>query len=182
MENISAETVGMPAPHQHGTFRQESFSDYIRRWPPHYSHVLEAVIESWIYRHWNDFQAWLPLKPMSWEYAVTSMSNEQILRIGHIDDWPQTLEYWGDDLFDGKFRSNTWLGRYMLESGTTPTPMIVALNAGSYFHPREHKNMCTPYQLIEGHMRLAYLKAMIRREHRNLQTTHMVVVATLPIK
>ncbi len=169
----------IPQPYRHGTTEQEAFADYIRRWPAQYAKIPETVIETWIYRHWINFQAWLPLQPLSWAYAVASMSNEEVLRISHVNDWPKILDYWGDDLFDGTSRRKTWLGGHMLESGTTPAPIIVALDAGSYVHPREQKNMCTPYQLIEGHMRLAYLQAMIRREHRNLQLSHTVVIATL---
>lgn len=172
----------VPQPHRHGTIEQEAFADYMRRWPANFAHVPEAVIETWIYRHWNDFQAWLPIDPLSWEYAVVPLSNEEILQIGHVSDWPQTLSGWGDDLLDGKHRKGTWLGRHMLDSGTTPAPMIVALNAGSHVHPREHETMCTPYQLIEGHLRLAYLQAMIRRKHENLQPSHTVVIATLPAR
>ncbi|OEZ56019.1 hypothetical protein JAB5_42960 [Janthinobacterium sp. HH103] len=180
MKNSSPGLVGIPAPHRHGTFDQEPFADYMRRWPVHFAHVPEAVIETWIYRHWNDFQAWLPMEPLSWEYAVVSMSNEEILSIGHVSDWPKTLRGWGDDLFDGKHRLNTWLGRYMLASGTMPAPIIVAVNAGSHVHPREHEKMRAPYQLIEGHLRLAYLQAMIRRKHESLQLSHTVVIATFP--
>lgn len=171
----------IPQPYRHGTIQQEAFADYIRRWPAQYARIPEAVIETWIYRHWNDFQDWLPLRPLSWGYVAVSMSNEEILQIGHVNGWPKTLEYWGNDLFDGKIRKSTWLGRRMLDSGTTPAPMILALDAESHIHPREHENMCAPYQLIEGHMRLAYLQAMIRRKHENLQPAHTVVVATLPL-
>lgn len=180
MKNASVGAARIPAPHRHGTFDQESFADYMNRWPAHCAQVPETVIETWIHRHWNDFQAWLPLKPQSWEYAVLSLSNEEILLIEHVSDWITTLDYWGNELFDGKTRRDTWLGGYMLDSGTTPAPMIVALNASAHVHPREHKNMCAPYQLIEGHMRLAYLRAMIRKDHKNLQPLHTVVIATIP--
>lgn len=40
--------------------------------------------------------------------------------------WPDTLRYWSDDLSEGSFRRQTWLGREMLETGTTPAPIIVA--------------------------------------------------------
>ena len=128
----------IPRPNQYGTFEQEAFADYLGRWPAEYAKIPEAAIEMWIYRHWNEFQEWLPLEPLSWEYAVVEMSNEEISNIGHVRVWATTLEYWGSDLFDGGNRKDTWLGRYMLAAGTTPAPMIVAVNAGSHVHPREH--------------------------------------------
>ena len=42
----------------------------------------------------------------------------------------QTLTYWGDDLLDVPMRRPTWLGQFMLESGTTPSPIVVAKGRG----------------------------------------------------
>jgi hypothetical protein len=108
------------------------------------------------------------------------MSSSEILTIGHVGTWPETLKYWGDDLFEGSSRRATWLGRTMLEMGTTPAPIVVARDAGRYTHPREaNAPFQEPYQLIEGHMRLAYLQSMIRHEHPQLRPYHEVFVATL---
>lgn len=139
-------------------------------------------METWIYRHWRDFQWWLPLRPLEWQYELKVLSCDEIMTIAHVGDWMKTLDQWGDDLFDGGDRRGTWLGRNMLEAGTTPKPMIVALNAGAWSHPREHRapRMREPFQLIEGHMRLAYLRGMIRRSHALLKPAHEVFVATLP--
>ena len=172
----------LPAPRNWGTFQVEPFAEYRLRWPKKYSKVPDEVIETWIYRHWREFQAWLPLLPLDWKYEIVSMKSEEILTVGHVGEWMTTLKYWGDDLLDGRQRKITWLGRFMLQQGTTPSPIIVARNAGAWDHPREHANpMREPLQLIEGHMRLAYLQALIRRTHPSVQASHKVVIATLPI-
>ena len=159
----------------------EPFSSYRLRWPSKYSRVPDTVIENWVHRHWRDFQRWLPLNPLEWQYEIRVMGNDEIMSVRHVGDWQKTLDGWGDDLFEGRMRKTTWLGRYILETGTTPAPIIVAANAGSWAHPREHgRQMCEPYQLVEGHLRLAYLRAMIRRDQRELRASHEVVVATLP--
>lgn len=163
-----------------GTIAAEPFQAYLGRWPTCYTNVPEPVIESWIYRHWYQFQQWLPLHPLMWAYELTTMTNEEIMAISHVKDWPKVLKYWGDDLLDGPSRKNSWLGRYMLENGTTPAPIIVARDAAAWTHPRERVKMIAPNQLVEGHMRLAYLQAMIRRQHENLRDSHAVVVAQLP--
>jgi len=174
-------TCMLPAPINRGTSEVESFESYLLRWPNEYRHVHQAIVETWVYRHWRDFQAWLPLHPLSWHYEAASMTNEEILTISHVGDWPQTLCYWGNDLLDGTQRRKTWLGHYMLNNGTTPAPIIVAKHAGQVFHPRERgERMVEPYQIIEGHMRLAYLQAMIRRSHSTLTASHTVLVATIP--
>lgn len=177
---IGAPTI--PEPKGWGTFDVEPFEQYYRRWPAEYAHVPTPVVETWVYRHWREFQLWLPLQPFDWSYEVTRMRSDEILTVGHVRRWPEILRFWGDDLFDQPHRRTTWLGRTMLELGTTPAPIIIARAAGQHGHPREGKaNFREPYQLIEGHMRIAYLHAMIRRKHSPLLADHEVIIATLPI-
>ncbi|MEX3943543.1 hypothetical protein AB4Y44_29140 [Paraburkholderia sp. BR10937] len=171
----------IPEPICHGESDVEPFETYFERWPAEYSHVPPSVVETWIYRHWRDFQWWLPLRPLEWAYELKQMSSSEILTISHVGSWPETLRFWGDDLFEGKARRTTWLGRAMLTTGTTPAPMIVARDAGRYGHPREaNLPFLEPYQLIEDHMRLAYLQSMIRHGNPQLRSHHEVIVATLP--
>ncbi len=171
----------IPEPTNWGERDVEPFETYFERWPTEYAHVPSSVVETWIYRHWRDFQCWLPLQPLDWAYELKQLSSYDILTVGHVRRWPETLKFWGDDLFEGTSRRATWLGRTMLTTGTTPAPMIVALNAGRYGHPREaNVPFVEPYQLIEGHMRLAYLQGMIRHGHPQLRPHHDVVIATLP--
>ncbi len=171
----------IPEPIGWGSSAVEPFVDYYKRWPKQFAAVPELVVESWIYRHWQDFQAWLPLRPLNWKYEMQSLDCNAILQIRHVRRWPETLARWGDDLLEGRDRRETWLGRTMLEAGTTPTPMIVAHGAGRYRHPREgNEPFCEPYQLIEGHLRIAYLQGMIRHGHPCVQTHHDVFLATLP--
>jgi hypothetical protein len=173
--------VEVPKPKNFASIDLESFEDYRARLSAEFDVVPDSVIETWIYRHWPEFQEWLPLRPLEWKYTLVSMSSSEVMRISHVSDWPAILQYWGDDLLDGTFRKNTWLGRYMLEYGTTPAPMIVAINAGGWGHPREgRRTMREPYQIVEGHMRLAYLQALIRRSHVTLAATHKVFLAELP--
>lgn len=171
----------LPTPRNWGTFEVESFAEYRTRWPTKYSNIPDEVIETWIYRHWREFQSWLVLNPLDWKYEIVSMTSAEVLTIGHVRDWMNTLRFWGDDLLEGKHRESTWLGKFMLDQGTTPSPIIVAKDAGNWAHPREQGvTMFEPLQLVEGHLRLAYLQALIRRSHPTVQPTHKVVVAKLP--
>jgi hypothetical protein len=178
---LDGRNMRLPAPRKWGSFDVEPFSSYRLRWPAKYSRVPDTVVENWVHRHWRDFQRWLPLNPLDWEYEIRAMTKEEIMSIRHVGDWMSTLDGWGDDLLDGRIRKTTWLGRYLLENGTTPAPIIVATSAGSVPHPREHGHplMSEPYQLVEGHLRLAYLRGMIRRRYGTLQSWHQVVVATI---
>ncbi len=175
--------IEVPKPKNYGSHDVESFDEYQKRLPGEFKAVPKVIVESWIYRHWREFQEWLPLRPLEWKYTLVSMPSAEIMRISHVSDWPGTLQFWGDDLFVGSCRKDTWLGKFMLGHGTTPLPMIVAIDAGHVGHPRERGlPMKTPYQIIEGHMRLAYLQSMIRRKHETLASTHDVFVAEIPSK
>jgi hypothetical protein len=173
--------IVIPKPMNYGSYDVEPFENYRVRLPSEFDAIPALVIETWIYRHWREFQEWLPLLPLEWKYELTTMPSEEILLISHVGNWPETLRYWGDDLIDGNSRKNTWLGRYMLTQGTAPAPLIIAVNAASWEHPRERRStMREPYQIVEGHMRLAYLQALIRRGHTTLRQNHQVFLVELP--
>lgn len=145
--------------------KKEAFETYYKRFPQELSNVPRCVVENWIYRHWQCFQEdwfWLDLSKCS--FKKVTYNNDEISNIDHVGDWLNTLDFWGDELFKDKTRQeNTYLGKFMLETGTTPAPIIVAKNAHNIKDPRGSKmNMKVPFQLIEGHMRLAYLRGMIK--------------------
>jgi hypothetical protein len=98
--------------------------------------------------------------------------------IGHVGDWLDTLDYWGDELTRNQQRRNTWLAKFMLTNGAAPAPIVVATNALGCEHPRggAMKNL----QLVEGHIRLAYLRSMIRHGHPKLQADHTIWTLELP--
>lgn len=129
----------LPAPYKRGSFDVESFTEYRRRWPKQYDCVPDLVIETWIYRHWRNFQARLSLRPLEWDYELGFLDDEKVMTLAHVGDWMETLPYWGVDLLDRKTRKGTWLGRYILEQGTTSTPTIVAANAGAWSHIRGNR-------------------------------------------
>lgn len=168
-------TIKVPSPRNYGSFEVESFEKYHQRWPKKLSNFPRCVIENWVYRHWGDFRdKWLKFDLRTFRFELTQFSNAQIMAIGLFEDSFRTLNYWGDDLFEDEMRRNSWLGKYVLEHGTSPAPIIVAINAGDIIHPRGGAFLKTPTHLIEGHMRLAYLRGMIRRQHDTLKTSHPV--------
>lgn len=175
--------MNIPEPKNYDNFNIEPFEEYVNRWPEVYKHIPLEVIETWIYRHWRDFQSWLTLNPINWIYSEQILSNEEILSISHVDDWPKTLNYWGEDFMTKEnFRQKTWLGEFMLKNGTTPSPIIIARNAGNILHPRESDfYMVEPFQIIEGHMRTAYLQGLIKHRHKNLKESHRCIVVEIKI-
>lgn len=70
----------------------------------------------------------------------------------------------------------------MLENGTTPAPIIVAKNAHNIKNHRGREMyMKVPFQLIEGHMRLAYLRGMIKQKHPKLKDEQEVWEMKIPL-
>lgn len=105
MDDVGLQVNGMteiPKPKEYGSFDVEPFEDYRARLPSEFDAVPDAVLETWIYRHWSDFQEWLPLRPLEWKYKLVSMPSAEITRIDHVGQWSDTLRYWGDDLLDGR--------------------------------------------------------------------------------
>lgn len=68
----------------------------------------------------------------------------------------------------------------MLTNGTSPAPILVFENGGHIKHPRgiQGEKMVEPLQLIEGHMRTAYLRGMIHFDYDKLTSHHDVWVAS----
>ena len=172
-----------PPVRDYDSFEREPISEYLRRWPGELRNFPECVIENWVHRHWNDFeQFWVPLDLEAWTFSQRSLNNDEIMKLGHFDDWFETLDHWGDELFTNKIRQSTWLGRYMLTNGAIPAPLIVAVNAVGVLHPRGRKGetMKLPTHLLEGHMRLAYLRGLIRHGHPALQEKHSIWELRMP--
>ncbi|MGM0785988.1 MAG: hypothetical protein ACQEUM_17985 [Pseudomonadota bacterium] len=166
----------------YGGYNPEDFEDYYRRWPDELQTIPKCVVEQWIHRHWDDFQDWIALNPHKWSWERREFTNQEILKIDHFGDWIEQLHSEGTEYVSAKPRSETFVGGYMLEHGTTPVPMIVAEYSGHAVHPKGFKDdyMKEPYQLIEGHSRLGCLLGMIDSDHPNLMKKHQVWVVRIP--
>lgn len=164
----------------YGDLRVEPYENYLARWPADLNEFPKCLIENWVYRHWSQFRdEWMHQGALSWKYELKRFSNEEIMSIAHFENTLKTMDYWGKQLFIDKSRQETWLARYMLTAGTSPAPILV-LNAGANVrHPRAHKGekILEPFQIIEGHMRLSYLRGMIQNQYKPLKDSHNVWVA-----
>lgn len=173
--------MDVPAVKGYGDFETEPFDVYYTRWPAEFSNFPKCVVENWVYRHWKDFKdLWLDRSIEDFVFELTEFDNAQIMEISHFGNWLETMDYWGDELFRNKLRQSTWLAIYMLANGTTPTPIIIAPNASGLEHPKGVSMQ--KLQLIEGHMRLSYLRGMIKHNHAALKASHVVWCLELPKK
>jgi hypothetical protein len=176
-----ASTVVYPAVARWGDIDRESFDSYYARWPPELRTIPRSVAEDWIHRHWRDFhEYWEPLQPHRWRFSLQRFSNERILSVDHVLEWIPELDAEGVEYVNGAERSRAGFAQFMLAQGTFPVPILVAENAGHIVHPRGFgEKMKQPFQLIEGHCRLACIRGMIQSRHKRLQEQHEVWVAEL---
>lgn len=168
----------------YGDFEVEPFADYLLRWPAELKSFPACLIENWVYRHWHQFRdAWMPQRALEWTYESRTFSNDEVMKIAHFENDLRTMDYWGDQLFSDKRRRETWLAEFMLEHGTTPAPILVLDADTEVRHPRafEGESILEPFQIVEGHMRLSYLRGMIRHNHSFLKEQHVVWYATANI-
>jgi hypothetical protein len=166
----------------YGDIDAESFDEYYARWPAELGGIPRGVVQDWIHRHWDDFRRhWTKLEPHRWVFELISFSNDQVLSIDHIGAWIQELDAEGVEFVTNKPRSRTRLAQFMLEHGTFPVPIIVAHHAGHVIHPRSGgERMKVPYQLIEGHTRLACIRGMINSDYPRLAERHDVWLVRIP--
>lgn len=165
----------------YGDFNVEPFEEYIKRWPRELESFPRDLIETWVHRHWLEFgDHWMVNGALKWSYELRTFSNDDVLRILTFENMLKTMDYWGDELFRNRLRRETWLAKFMLEHGTTPSPILVFEGGANRIHPRglPGEKMLEPFQLIEGHMRTAYLRGMIRHSHPMLKSAHQVWVAS----
>jgi hypothetical protein len=168
----------------YGNCEVEPFSDYLRRWPAELKAFPANLIETWVYRHWDQFRdEWMPQRALEWKYESRFFSNDEVMKIAHFANELSIMDYWGDQLFSCRIRRETWLAAFMLRHGTTPEPILV-LDADTKV--RHHKAfegevILKPFHIIEGHKRLSYLRGMIRHNHPLLKKQHVIWYATANI-
>lgn len=177
-------TTMFPPVKRYGDIDCESFEAYYSRWPAELSRIPKQVVQDWIHRHWHDFyDHWQDLLPQEWTFQLVPYTTAQIMAVDHIGAWIEELDAEGVEFVGTAQRSRTRLAQYMRQHGTFPVPIIVAKSAGHVIHPRSAKEpMREPYQLIEGHSRLACLRGMINAEWPTLRGEHLVWEVAIPRK
>lgn len=157
------------------------FDDYLRLWPSKYADFPKCLLESWVHRHWTQFKVlWYPLGVLEWRYEKRTFDADQLMEIGACTKIMCSLDHWGKELFKSKQRRETWVAKYMLQHGKAPVPLLVLEGEKKIANPQcpRGEKSVTRYQLIEGHMRTAYLRAMIKENYATLSAAHEVWVAT----
>jgi hypothetical protein len=143
-------------------FDKESFVDWYRRIKPLIPHVPENVAEHWLHRHWgySPYES-LPLARL--RFSLQTWPLERFHRVEYGSTWKISPNNC-NRLYEPEIRS-TRLAQLMLATGTWPAPVIILDNHDGSLKHRGRR--MAPWQLIEGHLRLWYLRCL---ESRNEAT------------
>ncbi len=175
---ISKEEFRRLKPKEINAYEREPFEEVRPRLERFLPNFPICVLEQWAYRHSEQFDQdywWLGFDGLT--FNLESWANSEIMRlIG--SKMLDTQDYWGDELVirKDKMRSSTWLAQYFLTYKTWPKPIIILRNSLALKNPDGH-SLAEPYHLLEGHMRLAYLRAHIRHKIEGTPKSHGVWVA-----
>ncbi|MGF1683792.1 hypothetical protein [Photobacterium minamisatsumaniensis] len=147
------------------------------QWRPKAKQVLpnfpDDVLEQWVYRHWKGVLCnwgWLDFQSM--QFSLEEWGSEQIqskIQTPHQDVIDKLSGRMQNPIFQ-----RSWLVQEMQERGTWPVAPIV-LHYERDLPTMNGKVLKAPFNLIEGHHRLAYLKRMIV-DGVDTQQTHKVWV------
>ncbi|MCS3457096.1 hypothetical protein M2366_003209 [Aeromonas sp. BIGb0405] len=137
----------------------ESLPDYLDRVAPLVPFIPQNVLAQWIYRHWRGFESnWSFIDLAQHRFECEAWPTAQIVtQVGsrHME----AIARWQELLNHNSYVRRSWLGDYMLSQGSWPEPIIVLATDEQSRYP-DGRAMPAPYCLLEGHHRLAYLRAM----------------------
>lgn len=168
-------------PHGYGNFGVEEFDDFARHVMPLLPHFPPEVLEDWIYRHHGDAvrtYGWLDFRRLRFEKQ--SWSTERIVSQirSRIED---TVEGWARVFAEGSRAGHNHrksrLGAIMVAQGTWPVAPLVFPDTSMMEVPSGV--VLQPCHLVEGHHRLAYLRALARMPSFEPQPQHEVWVMGL---
>ena len=156
---------------------KESFESALPRLKKHLPNFPECVLEQWVYRHFDQFynNYWF-LGFDKLVFDKMSFNFNDIMEIKSKDLRGQ--DYWGDEFSNQEeTRMMTYLAKFMRENKTWPKPIIVfdTKSVSNKFGEKFQE----PFHLLEGHMRLAYMRALIRYKVAGVKPCHEVWVVTL---
>ncbi|MFM4826727.1 hypothetical protein ACEUDJ_17880 [Aeromonas bivalvium] len=152
--------------------RTEPLPDYLARVVPLVPAIPENVLAQWIYRHWRGFESnWSFLDLASHRFECEHWPTDRIIE--QIDSrHMEVIARWQELFCHNRYVRRSWLGADMLSRGSWPEPIIV-LASGVDSRYSDDPLLPQPYCLLEGHHRLAYLRAMVA-EGVPLQPCHQI--------
>lgn len=146
---------------------QEEFLEYtlrIRKTFKEFKHIPDAVFKQWLWEHHNNYEtlrnyAWIDYEEV--DFVQSNWTNDQLLNINIINEFSDYVENRAknkdtNDFVCEKEDKNSWI-----INGTWRVPPIVLDVSSIKEEIPTWSEIKSPYQLVEGHSRLGYLKSMI---------------------
>ena len=137
----------------------EPFAEWFARVRGALPHLPECVAEHWIHRHWNGCSPYefLPLDRLRFDRQVWPLDRLRQVDVG--TGWRQ-IHSDIERLYSPN-NVNTPLAQMMLSARTWPVPIIVLDNPGE--HADRYGDPMGRFRLLEGHLRLTYLRCLDHR-------------------
>ncbi|MBL3654734.1 hypothetical protein [Fulvivirga sediminis] len=172
-------------PNQDQSGNQEELDAYIQRIRKvfkEFNHIQNDIFEQWIWAHHNNSETlrnygWLNYE--NFEFVLCNWTNDEISNVNIIDEYSEYVKGRASFSAIRQFCCNKTDLNYWKNNGTWRTPPII-LDVYSIEEefPR-WSEIKYPYQLIEGHSRLGYLKSMInmtKQGKAQVANTHSVYI------
>lgn len=166
------------APHRYGDHHVEPLQSYVERIRPLLPNYPDDVLEQWLYRHWHcvrETWSWLGLHALSFVKVIWPASQiYSQVKSGN----QEAIDGWSQQFRREHILRESYVGKFMLQHRTWPVPPIVVRNDHGLTMPHGLK-LGEPYNLLEGHHRLAYLRSMYEYGSLNPCHVHPLWVATV---
>ena len=166
-------------PNQDNNGNQEDYADYLKRIRKTFSefdHIPDDVIEQWLWAHHNNYEtlrnyAWIDYNDT--EFILCQLTNQQLMDINVIEEYSDYVDNRArytdvNDFCCIEDDLHNWIN-----NGTWRMPPIILDVSTIKEQVPTWSEIRPPYQIIEGHSRLGYLKSMI-----NLDTHGKAKVAS----
>ena len=154
-------------------FEKEDFERYYARVGPLLPNFPKSVLEDWLHRHAAfafEQYGWLDYHSFRFEEETWPIERVALVRSG-VED---TVNSWALDFHESDRRDP--LALYMTEHGTWPVQPIVLDNTSELRDPDGLP--LARLHLLEGHLRLAYLRGLALRNPESVADRHRVWLVT----
>jgi hypothetical protein len=154
----------------------ETFDEYYRRINNFLPNFPQAVLKQWLFDHFQSAinrYAWIEFEQLSFRQEI--WNTERI--INEIKAWNElAVENWKSAFFKNPDYQIGPLITFMHQNGTWPVPPIILDNIHGLRMP-DH-SLIARWELIEGHHRLAYLRALYENTHWKIEKQHSLWITT----
>ena len=162
--------------HNYENLRPDYFNEQIEGYLHRVAQLLpnfpQDVIGQWLHDHFDSVlnrYSWLNFSSL--DFKLEKWNKEHIFE--NVKAWNEmAVESWKKQFLSNPNFQMSRLGTYMIERRTWPVPPIVLNNTQRLKMPAGHD--IAEWELVEGHHRLAYLKALDLSEDFNILDDHFL--------